>query len=103
MKIYTFDEVKDRVLGKRGTPRRERFEYKVEMQIIGDLIKQTRKKRKLTQAQLGKLVGVQKAQISKLESGSGNVTLGTIFKVFGALKAPITFNIELDKKRKKAA
>jgi len=103
MKTYTLDEITDSIIGKRGTPKREQFEFDFRMEIISDLIKKIRKRRKLTQGQLGKLVGVQKAQISKLESGSGNVTLGTMFKVFSALKAPITFNVDLEKKRKRAA
>jgi transcriptional regulator with XRE-family HTH domain len=50
----------------------------------------------LTQEELGKLIGVQKAQISKLESGSGNVTIETIVKVISALNAEINFNIRIE-------
>lgn len=103
VKTYSFDEIKDEFIGKRGTPKREEYEYELRMDIISELIKKIRKRRRLTQSQLGKLVGVQKAQISKLESGSGNVTIKTVFKVFSALRAPITFNVNPDKKRKKAA
>jgi transcriptional regulator with XRE-family HTH domain len=44
---------------------------------------------------LGKLIGVQRAQISKLENNTTNVTMETILKVFGALKAKVYFNVEL--------
>ena len=47
--------------------------------------------------QLGKLVGVQKAQISKLESHANSATIDTILKVFRALKAEIHFNVTLEK------
>ncbi|WP_420458205.1 helix-turn-helix domain-containing protein [Neolewinella sp.] len=60
------------------------------------MIKSARKHRKLTQAQLGDLVGVQKAQISKLERNAKNVTVETILKVFRALKANVRFSVELD-------
>lgn len=103
MKTYSLDEITDEFIGKKGTPAREQFEYELRMEIISDLIKKIRRKRKLTQSQLGKLVGVQKAQISKLESGAGNVTIGTVVRVFNALKAPITFHVELGKKNKRAA
>ncbi len=59
------------------------------------MIKNVRKERNLTQEELGQLVGVQKAQISKLEKGSKNVTIATILKVFDALKAQIKFKVEL--------
>ncbi|MNQ65952.1 Antitoxin HipB [compost metagenome] len=65
------------------------------MDLIGNAIKQTRKERNLTQEELGKLIGVQKAQISKLEKNAGNVTLETVIKVFTALKATVKFQIEL--------
>ncbi len=66
------------------------------MDILGQMIKSARKHRKLTQAQLGDLVGVQKAQISKLERNAKNVTVETILKVFRALKANVRFSVELD-------
>ena len=48
----------------------------------------------LTQDQLGELVGVQRAQISKLENGKSNITIGTLLKVMNALKAKVSFNVE---------
>jgi HTH-type transcriptional regulator / antitoxin HipB len=95
MKVYTLDEVQDKLLGKVGTPERDLFEYELQMDLIGKAIKQTRKERQLTQEELGKLVGVQKAQISRLESNAGNVTMETLIKVFTALKAKVRLQIEL--------
>jgi transcriptional regulator with XRE-family HTH domain len=40
---------------------------------------------------LGELVGVQRAQISKLENGKSIITLGTLLKVMNALKAKVIF------------
>jgi HTH-type transcriptional regulator/antitoxin HipB len=65
------------------------------MDFIGHAIKQTRKERHLTQEELGKLIGVQKAQISRLESNASNATIDTLMKVFKALDAKLNFNIEL--------
>lgn len=95
MKTYTFDEVQDKLIGKKGTPDRDLFEYELQMDLIGKAIKQTRKERNLTQEELGKLVGVQKAQISRLENNAGNVTIDTLLKVFTALKAKVKLQIEL--------
>ncbi|WP_035648718.1 MULTISPECIES: helix-turn-helix domain-containing protein [unclassified Flavobacterium] len=95
MKTYTLNQVTDEIIGKIGTPARDKFEYDLQMDLIGNAIKQTRKERNLTQEELGKLIGVQKAQISKLEKNAGNVTLETVVKVFTALKAKVKFQIEL--------
>ena len=70
MKTYTLDEVTDELIGKTGTTNRDRFEYDLQMDLIGDAIKAARKERKLTQEDLGKLIGVQKAQISRLENNT---------------------------------
>lgn len=72
MKTYSFDEVKDKYLGKNGTPERHTYENELRLDLIGEAIKQARKDRNLTQAQLGELVGVKKAQISKIENKVGS-------------------------------
>ena len=95
MKTYTLDEVQDRLIGKSGTPNRDRFEYELQMDLIGKAIKQTRQERQLTQEGLGKLIGVQKSQISKLENNASNVTIDTLLRVFNALQAKVKFQIEL--------
>jgi len=95
MKIYTLDEVQDQLIGKIGTPRRDAFEYELQMDLIGQAIKQTRQERHLTQEELGKLIGVQKSQISKLESNASNATMGTLMRVFKALQANVKLRVEL--------
>jgi DNA-binding XRE family transcriptional regulator len=95
MKTYTLDEVQDELLGKIGTCERDKFEYELQMDLIGKAIKQTRKERQLTQDELGQLIGVQKAQISRLENSANNVTIETLMKVFTALKAKVKFQVEL--------
>ncbi len=99
MKKYSLDEIKDEFLGKKGTTKRDQYEYDLQMEVLGELIKQTRIGRHLTQKQLGELIGVQKAQISRLENHTGNVTLSTILKVFTALKAKIKMQVELEGNR----
>jgi transcriptional regulator with XRE-family HTH domain len=67
------------------------------------MIKQVRLERNLTQEQLGKLIGVQKAQISKLENSATNVTMETVLRVFNALKAKVSFKVELNNHRVRIA
>lgn len=95
MNTYTLDEVQNSLIGKLGTPERDRFEYELQIDLIGKAIKQTRKERHLTQEELGKLIGVQKAQISRLENNASNVTVDTLIRVFTALKANVKLQIDL--------
>jgi DNA-binding XRE family transcriptional regulator len=98
LKAYTFDQIKDEMIGKNGTAKRDEYEFELNLELLSEMIRITRLQRNLTQEQLGQLVGVQKAQISKLEKNANNVTVETILKVFNALKAKINFKIELQKK-----
>ena len=95
MKTYTINEVQDKLIGKIGTSDRDKFEFELQMDLIGKAIKQTRQERKLTQEELGKLIGVQKAQISRIESNASNVTIDTLMRVFGALQAKVKLQVEL--------
>jgi len=96
MKTSTLAEMKDEFIGKVGTQERDEYEYELRMEILGRMIRAARKERHLTQEDLGKLIGVRKAQISKLESSANSATIGTILKVFKALKAEINFNVKLE-------
>lgn len=94
MRVYTLDEIKDKHIGKRGSRAREQYEFEMRLAEVGDGIRHLRKQRKLTQEELGEMIGVQKAQISKLESNAGNITLETVFRVFSALKVDVSFKID---------
>ncbi|HEX9650051.1 MAG TPA: helix-turn-helix transcriptional regulator [Cyclobacteriaceae bacterium] len=96
MKTYTLAEMKEKYIGKVGTKKRDDYEYELRMDVLGKMIKAARQERNLTQEELGKLVGVQKAQISKLESSTNSATIDTVIKVFKALKAEINFNVKIE-------
>lgn len=88
MKLTTFEELEDRIFGKVGTPRRDAYDAEVRAAIqtyhIGEAIKAARKERNMTQEQLAELMGVKKAQVSRIERGA-NPTLNTITRAFHAL------------------
>lgn len=96
VKTYTLAEMKDKYIGKRGTKAREQYEYELSMELVSRMIKQVRQQRNLTQEQLGELVGVQKAQISKLESNANSATIDTIVRIFTAMKASVHFSVQVD-------
>ena len=96
IKTQTLSEMKDKYIGNTGTKERDMYEYELRMDVLGKMIKSARQERHLTQEELGQLIGVQKAQISKLESSANSATIDTILKVFKALKAEINFNVKLE-------
>ena len=95
LKMFTFDQIKDEFVGEIGTEKRTQYEQELQLEIMGEMIRKVRLERNLTQEELGKLIGVQRAQISKLENNTTNVTMETILKVFGVLKAKVNFHVEL--------
>lgn len=88
MELYSLEELKDETIGKIGTPERDAYETEVKQAVqnyrIGEAIKLARKQKNLTQTQLAELMGVKKAQLSRVERGS-NPTLNTIIRAFNAL------------------
>jgi DNA-binding XRE family transcriptional regulator len=95
LKTYSLEEMLDKHIGIPGTPKREAFENELRLDLLGEAIRQARKDRNLTQEELGLLVGVKKAQISKLENSLTDARFETIIKVFKALNAKVHFNVEL--------
>lgn len=98
-KTVSLDTMIDKHIGKRGTEKREAFENELRIDLLGQAIKKARQARNMTQEELGELVGVQKAQISKIENSVKNARFETIMKVFEALGAKVNFNVELNNKK----
>jgi len=92
MEYCTLEELEDKYIGKTGTLRRDAYEESLQEEIrayhIGEVIKQARLKQKMTQEELGARMGVQRAQVSKIECGR-NLTFSTIARAFKALGIPV--------------
>lgn len=88
-RIYTHNEVIDTLVSVKGTAQREAYDLSIELFLVGQTI---REKRNLTQEDLGNLIGVKKAQISRIENGK-NLTIATILKVFKALDVDAKLHI----------
>lgn len=84
MKFYTENEALDKVIGVKDTFARREYDAQMQEFLIGEAIRQARQSRNLTQEQLGELIGVKKAQISKIENGC-NVTFSTVARLFNAM------------------
>ncbi len=95
LKETSLDDLIDKHIGESGTEKRDLFEEELRLDILGHTIRRLRKEKNMTQAQLGELVGVKKAQISKIENNFNDARFETILKVFRALNAKISFNVEM--------
>lgn len=93
--FVSHESLLEKYIGKPGTPDRDQYDFDLQLDILGDMIKMTRKKRQLTQEQLGDLLGVKKSEISKLERNARNMTISTVLKVFRAMKANVRFVINI--------
>lgn len=92
MQFYTQEQMVDKHVGAKGTPAREEYDEQVELMLVGEAIRKARIAQSLSQEQLGQLVGVQKAQISRLENGK-NLTISTISRLFRAMNQKVTLEI----------
>ena len=91
--FITLEESKDELIGKIGTPERDAYEEELRLYAIGAAIRETRKSQNLTQEELGRMVGVQKAQISRIENGK-NLTFATVLKLFKAMNVSVKLDID---------
>ena len=97
LNLRPYDEaMRDRLLGARGTPEREAHEFELSLELLAEKIKQLRKTRSLTQSELGALIGVGKAQISKLERNAATLTVATFLDITRALGTSVNIRLDTD-------
>jgi DNA-binding XRE family transcriptional regulator len=80
-KLKSLDEFIDEQYGKRGTPKREKFEEGFETFKIGVLIQQARIEKGMTQEELAAKCGTNKGYISKIENNVKEVRLSTLQRI----------------------
>lgn len=97
MKLHTLDEMTDKFIGPVGTPKRDDFERRLADELhayqVGKAIKQARESQQLTQAELGKKMGVQKSQVCRIESGK-SITLASMMRAFHALGVQVSLDMK---------
>jgi len=80
-KIMSFEEHLDKQYGKKGTRKRDKFEYESLAFRLGEMLKEERKKAKLTQEQLAEKTGTKKSYISRIESGKSDIQISTFSRI----------------------
>ena len=79
--ITTFDELLDKKYGKPGAEKREQWEQEFEAFRLGVMLEEARKKLNMTQEELAKKCGTNKAYISRIENDASDIRLSTLMKI----------------------
>ncbi len=77
----TFDEILDNKYGKRGVPKREKWEQEFEAFRLGVLLEKARTKLGMTQEELAKKCRTNKSYISRIENNASDIRLSTLMKI----------------------
>ena len=80
-KTGTYKDLLDVKYGKPGSVKRDEFEEKAHLFMISEMLKEARRKAKLTQEQLAEKIGTKKSYISRIENGKADIQLSTLFKI----------------------
>ena len=84
-KLKTFENLLESEYGKPGTPEREEFEALAKSWYYAELLKDERKRQKLTQQQLADRIGKKREYIAALEKGKTDMQLSTFILMSKAL------------------
>lgn len=79
--IKTLAQLIDEQYGKKGTPKRDKFERGYETFKLGAMIHGARLEKGLTQEQLAEKCGTNKAYISKIENDIKDVRISTLQRI----------------------
>ncbi|HPH20513.1 MAG TPA: helix-turn-helix transcriptional regulator [Haliscomenobacter sp.] len=77
----TLEQLIDEQYGKKGTPKRDKFEKGYETFKLGAMIHEARLEKGMTQEQLAEKCGTNKAYISKVENDIKDVRISTLQKI----------------------
>lgn len=94
--ITTLDEILDNKYGKKGVPKREKWEQEFEAFKLGVLLEEARVKLNMTQEELAEKCGTNKAYISRIENNASDIRLSTLMRIIqqglgGHLKLTLQF------------
>ena len=93
-KITPFKDHLDKRYGKKGTPKRDKFEEGFEAFKLGVYLQDLRKQQGLTQEELAERCGTTKNYISRIENDASDIRLSTLMRIIreglgGSLKLSV--------------
>ena len=93
MNLTPIEELITEDFGAVGTPEREQFDMECDAFIIGEQLKEERRKAGLTQEQLADRIGTKKSFISRVERGRADIQLSTLVKLFRGVGRRISVRV----------
>ena len=71
--VTTFESFLTEKYGKSGTSKRDKFEKRAKIFVIGEMLKEERKAANMTQEDLANKIGAKKSYISRIENGKTDI------------------------------
>ena len=90
--ITNISEQLEREFGKHGTPERAKFDEEAYAFYTSQILLETRKEARLTQAELAKRIGADKSYISRIEKGLTVPSVATFYRIAAALGRSVELN-----------
>jgi DNA-binding XRE family transcriptional regulator len=84
-KIRDYSAVLAAEYGAHGTPERAKFDEEAYAFYTSQILLETRKEARLTQAELAKRIGADKSYISRIEKGITVPSVATFYRIVAAL------------------
>jgi DNA-binding XRE family transcriptional regulator len=79
--LTSLDEILDQKYGRKGDPRREKWEQEFEAFKLGALFEEARRRLNLTQEDVAERCGTNKAYISRIENDASDIRLSTLIRI----------------------
>ena len=93
MNLTPIEDLITEDFGDVGSPEREQFEMECDAFIIGEQLKEERRRAGLTQEQLAVRIGTKKSFISRIERGHADIQLSTLVKLFHGLGRQVSVRV----------
>jgi DNA-binding XRE family transcriptional regulator len=84
-KICDYSDVLEAKYGAHGTPERAKFDEDAYAFYTSQILLETRKEARLTQAELANRIGADKSYISRIEKGITVPSVATFYRIAAAL------------------
>ena len=95
MKLFDVSAQLDERFGKEGTASRVEAEENALAFFAGQIVTDARKKANITQAELARRIGSDRAYISRVESGKTEPKISTFYRIMSAIGCRIEFSMPL--------
>ena len=79
--LTDFEELLEVKYGKRGSPKRDKYDADSLAFRLGVMLREARRRSKLTQEELAIRTGTKKSYISRIERGKSDIQVATYYKL----------------------